>query len=83
MRSARSGSVAASASAMSRSAYAFPNSSSVGEAVVWESDGMVYTAVTDAPWIDLAGAVRDLPHADPPGRLRRVAQAVVSLFRWR
>ncbi|HTC81603.1 MAG TPA: sigma-E factor regulatory protein RseB domain-containing protein [Acidimicrobiia bacterium] len=58
-------------------------SSSVGEAVVWESDGMVYTAVTDAPWIDLAGAVRDLPHADPPGRLRRVAQAVVSLFRWR
>jgi hypothetical protein len=58
-------------------------SASVGEAVVWESDGMVYTAVTDAPWMDLAGAVEDLPHADPPGRLRRVAQAVVSLFRWR
>lgn len=56
---------------------------SVGEAVVWESDGVVYTAVTDAPWSDLAGAVRDLPHADPPGRLRRVAQTVVSLFRWR
>jgi sigma-E factor negative regulatory protein RseB len=58
-------------------------SASVGEAVVWESDGMVYTAVTDAPWADLAGAVRDLPHADPPGRLRRVARTVVSLFRWR
>jgi MucB/RseB family protein len=58
-------------------------SASVGEAVVWESDGVVYTAVTDAPWGDLAGAVRDLPHADPPGRLRRVAQTVVSLFRWR
>lgn len=58
-------------------------SASVGEAVVWESDGVVYTAVTDAPWSDLAGAVRDLPHADPPGRLRRVAQAVVSLFRWK
>jgi sigma-E factor negative regulatory protein RseB len=58
-------------------------SASVGEAVVWESDGMVYTAVTDAPWADLAGAVRDLPHADRPGRLRRVAQTVVSLFRWR
>jgi negative regulator of sigma E activity len=58
-------------------------SASVGEAVIWESDGVVYTAVTDAPWSDLAGAVRDLPHADPPGRLRRVAQAVVSLFRWR
>jgi hypothetical protein len=56
---------------------------SVGEAVVWESDGVVYTALTDAPWSDLAGAVRDLPHADPPGRLRRVAQTVVSLFRWR
>jgi len=58
-------------------------SASVGDAVVWDSDGMVYTAVTDAPWSDLAGAVRDLPHADPPGRLRRVAQTVVSLFRWR
>jgi MucB/RseB N-terminal domain len=58
-------------------------SASVGEAVVWESDGVVYTAVTDAPWSDLAGAVKDLPHADPPGRLRRVAQTVVSLFRWR
>jgi sigma-E factor negative regulatory protein RseB len=58
-------------------------SASVGEAVIWESDGVVYTAVTDAPWSDLAGAVRDLPHADPPGRLRRVAQTVVSLFRWR
>jgi hypothetical protein len=58
-------------------------SASVGEAVVWESDGVVYTAVTDAPWTDLAGAVRDLPHADPTGRLRRVAQTVVSLFRWR
>jgi hypothetical protein len=58
-------------------------SASVGEAAVWESDGVVYTAVTDAPWTDLAGAVRDLPHADPPGRLRRVAQTVVSLFRWR
>jgi hypothetical protein len=58
-------------------------SASVGEAVVWESDGVVYTAVTDAPWSDLAGAVEDLPHADPPGRLRLVAQAVVSLFRWR
>ncbi len=47
------------------------------------SDGVVYTAVTDAPWSDLAGAVRDLPHASPPGRLRQVAQTVVSLFRWR
>jgi sigma-E factor negative regulatory protein RseB len=58
-------------------------SASVGEAVVWESDGVVYTAVTDAPWSDLADAVGDLPHADPPGRLRRVAQTLVSLFRWR
>ncbi len=58
-------------------------SASVGDAVIWESDGVVYTAVTDAPWSDLAGAVEDLPHAYPPGRLRRVAQAVVSLFRWR
>ena len=58
-------------------------SGSVGEAVVWDSDGVVYTAVTDAPWSDLAGAVRDLPHADPPGRLRRLARTVVSLLRLR
>lgn len=58
-------------------------SASVGEAVVWESDGVVYTAVTGAPWSDLAAAVEDLPHSDPPGRLRRLAQTVVSLFRWR
>lgn len=58
-------------------------SASVGEAVVWEGDGVVYTALSDAPWSDLAGAVGDLPHASPPGRLRRVAQTVVSLFRWR
>ena len=58
-------------------------SASVGEAVIWESDGVVYTAVTDAAWSDLVGAVRDLPHVDRPGRLRRVAQTVVSLFRWK
>jgi hypothetical protein len=59
-------------------------SASVGEAVVWEADGVVYTVLTDAPWSDLVAAVRDLPHADPPGgRLRRVAEAIVTLFRWK
>lgn len=57
--------------------------SSVGETVVWEGDGVVYTLVSDAPWADVAAAVGDLPHAERPGRLRLVAEAVVSLFRWR
>jgi negative regulator of sigma E activity len=56
-------------------------STSVGEVMVWEGDGVVYTVVSDAP--DLATAVEDLPHADRPKRLRRVADVVVSLFRWR
>jgi hypothetical protein len=50
---------------------------------VWEGDGVVYTLVSDAPWPDFAAAVGDLPHARRPGRLRRVAEVVVSLFRWR
>lgn len=58
-------------------------SASVGEAVVWEGDGVVYTAVSDASWADLAAAVGDLSHAERPGRLRRLAEVVVSLFRWR
>jgi hypothetical protein len=56
---------------------------SVGEAVVWESDSVVFTAVSDAPWTDLASAVRDLPRLDSPGTLQRVAQTVVSMFRLR
>ena len=56
---------------------------SAGETVVWEGNGVVYTLVSDAPWADVAAVVGDLPHADPPKRLQRVAEAVVSLFRWR
>lgn len=58
-------------------------STSVGETVVWEGDGVVYTVVSDAPWADVAAAVDDLPHSERPKRLRRVAETVVSLFRWR
>jgi hypothetical protein len=58
-------------------------SGSVGEAVVWESDSVVFTVVSDAPWTDVASAVGDLPHLETPGRLQRVARTVVSLFRWR
>lgn len=58
-------------------------STSVGETVVWEGDGVVYTVVSDAPWSDVAAAVDALPHAERPNRLRRVAEVVVSLFRWR
>ncbi|MDQ3946436.1 MAG: hypothetical protein M3357_15050 [Actinomycetota bacterium] len=54
-----------------------------GETVVWESDGVVYTVVSDASRADVASAVGDLPHSQRPKRLRRVAEVVVSLFRWR
>lgn len=56
---------------------------SLGEAAVWNGDGVVYTVVSDAPWADVAAAVDDLPHAAGPRRLWRVAEVVVSLFRWR
>ena len=58
-------------------------STPAGETVVWESDGVVYTVVSDAPRADVASAVGDLPHSQPHMRLRRVAEVVVSLFRWR
>ena len=57
---------------------------SVGEAMVWEGDGVVYTVVSDAPWVDAAAVVKGLPHvAERPRRLRRLAEVVVSLFRWK
>jgi sigma-E factor negative regulatory protein RseB len=58
-------------------------STAAGEAAVWEGDGIVYTIVSDGPWQDLAAAARALPHSGRSGRLRKVAEVVVSLFRWR
>jgi sigma-E factor negative regulatory protein RseB len=58
-------------------------STPAGETVVWESDGVVYTVVSDASRADVAAAVGDLPHSQRAKRLRRVAEVVVSLFRWR
>jgi hypothetical protein len=58
-------------------------STPAGETVVWESDGVVYTVVSDASRADVAAAVGDLPHSQRSKRLRRVAEVVVSLFRWR
>ena len=58
-------------------------STPAGETVVWESDGVVYTVVSDGTRADVAAAVGDLPHSQPHKRLRRVAEVVVSLFRWR
>jgi sigma-E factor negative regulatory protein RseB len=58
-------------------------STPAGETVLWESDGVVYTVVSDASPADVASAVGDLPHSERAKRLRRVAEVVVSLFRWR
>lgn len=58
-------------------------STPVGETVVWQSGDVVYTVVSDASRSDIATAVSDLPHSQPPKRLRQVAEVVTSLFRWR
>lgn len=58
-------------------------STSVGEAVIWEGEGVVYTVVSDAHRDDVAAAVAGLSHAGGPGRLQQVAEAVAALFRWR
>jgi MucB/RseB family protein len=58
-------------------------STATGEAAVWEGDGLVYTVVSDGPWQDLASAARALPHKERGGRLQKVAEVVVSLFRWK
>jgi hypothetical protein len=57
-------------------------STAAGEAAVWEGDGVVYTVVSDGSWQDLAAAARVLPYSARLGRLRKVAEVVVSLFRW-
>lgn len=58
-------------------------STSAGETVLWEGEGVVYTVVSDAPFSDVASAVAMLPHAPRDGRLRQLADVVVSIFRWR
>lgn len=50
-----------------------------GEMHVWEMDGVVYTAVSDAPVGELGGVVDDLGHGDE-GLFGRVASFVLSPF---
>ena len=40
--------------------------------VVWQGDGRVYTAVSDAPLDELTAAVAVLPHRGTPGMVQRV-----------
>lgn len=56
---------------------------SAGDAAVWEGDGVVYTVVGDGTFDDVAAVVGDLSHGKRPGRLRRLAELVASVFRLR
>jgi hypothetical protein len=40
--------------------------------VVWQGDGRIYTAVSDAPLDELTTAVSVLPHRGSPGMVQRV-----------
>jgi sigma-E factor negative regulatory protein RseB len=59
-------------------AYSLP----VGEAVVWQRGGLVYTCVGDAPRADLVALAGDVSRRGRTGALTRLARVVLAPFGW-
>jgi hypothetical protein len=59
-------------------AYSLP----VGDVVVWERAGIVYTAVGDAPRAELVTLAADVSRRTDDGALNRLASVVLDPFRW-
>jgi hypothetical protein len=59
-------------------AYSLP----VGDVVVWERAGIVYTAVGDAPRAELVSLGADVSRRADNGTLNRLASVVLEPFRW-
>lgn len=58
-------------------------STAVGEVLVWDADGVVYTCVSDVPDGDLDGVLAALGARDRRSFLASVADALLGPFRWR
>jgi hypothetical protein len=54
----------------------------VGDTVVWERAGVVYTAVGDAPRSDLISVAAGVASHGDDGVLTRLARVVLSPFGW-
>jgi hypothetical protein len=59
-------------------AYSLP----VGDVVVWDRAGIVYTAVGDAPRAELVALAADVSRRADDGALTRLASVVLEPFRW-
>lgn len=53
-----------------------------GAALVWERDGIVYTAVTDAPPADIGLVARDLHRSREPDVIERIGRFLTGPFDW-
>lgn len=53
-----------------------------GTALVWERDGIVYTAVTDASPADVGLVARDLHRSREPDAIERVGRFLTGPFAW-
>jgi hypothetical protein len=54
----------------------------MGEAVVWEGAGVVYTCVTDAPRRELEAMLADFPRRTSPSAMQSLVDAVLGPFSW-
>jgi hypothetical protein len=59
-------------------AYSLP----VGDVVVWDRAGIVYTAVGDVPRAELVALAADVSRRADNGALNRLASVVLEPFRW-
>ncbi|MCU1430582.1 MAG: sigma regulatory protein MucB/RseB [Actinomycetia bacterium] len=59
-------------------AYSLP----VGDALVWERGGMVYTCVGDAPRAELLSLAADVSRPGQDATYTRLARVVLAPFRW-
>jgi hypothetical protein len=59
-------------------AYSLP----VGDVVVWDRAGMVYTAIGDAPRAELVTLANDVSRRSDDGAMTRLASVVLEPFRW-
>jgi sigma-E factor negative regulatory protein RseB len=54
----------------------------VGDAIVWEHGGVVYTSVGDVPAADLFGIAVDVSRGNGNGGVTRMARTVLAPFGW-
>jgi hypothetical protein len=58
--------------------YALP----IGDAIVWQRGGIVYTCVGDAPREELAALALDVSHPVEDASMIRMARVLLAPFRW-